>query len=32
MLLLGDLSVPWNDLSQQPHGVIDFLKTLLGVH
>ena len=32
MLLLGDLSVPWDDLSQQPHGVIDFLKTLLGVH
>jgi CRP-like cAMP-binding protein len=32
MFLLGDLSVPWNDLSQQPHGVIDFLKTLLGVH
>jgi CRP-like cAMP-binding protein len=32
MLLLGDLSVPWSDLAQQPHSVVDFLKTLLGVH
>jgi CRP-like cAMP-binding protein len=32
MLLLGDLSVPWSDLSQQPHGVVDFLKVLLRVH
>lgn len=32
MLLLGDLSVPWTDLAQSPHGVVDFLKTLLGVH
>jgi len=32
MLLLGDLSVPWKDLAQSPHGVVDFLKILLGVH
>ena len=32
MLLLGDLSLPWDDLAQQPHGVVDFLKSLLGVH
>ncbi len=32
ILLLGDLSVPWTELAQQPHGVIDFLKILLGVH
>jgi CRP-like cAMP-binding protein len=32
MLLLGDLSVPWTDLAQGQHGVVDFLKTLLGVH
>lgn len=32
MLLLGDLSVPWSELAQQPHGVVDFLKALLGVH
>ncbi len=32
MLLLGDLSVPWTDLARNPHGVVDFLKTLLGVH
>lgn len=32
MLLLGDLSVPWGELAQQPHGVVDFLKSLLGVH
>lgn len=32
MLLLGDLSVPWKDLAQHPHGVVDFLKSLLGVH
>ncbi len=32
MLLLGELSVPWADLAQNPHGVVDFLKTLLGVH
>ncbi|MDO9226228.1 MAG: cyclic nucleotide-binding domain-containing protein [Pseudomonadota bacterium] len=32
MLLLGDLSVPWSELAQQPHGMIDFLKKLLGVH
>lgn len=31
MLLLGDLSVPWDALAQQPHGMIDFLKSLLGV-
>jgi len=32
MLLLGDLSVPWTELAESPHGVVDFLKTLLGVH
>lgn len=32
MLLLGDLSVPWDDLAQHSHGVVDFLKSLLGVH
>lgn len=32
MLLPGALSLPWSDLAQQPHGVIDFLKSLLGVH
>lgn len=32
MLLLGDLSVPWSELAQHPHGVVDFLKSLLGVH
>ena len=32
MLLVGDLSVPWSELAQQPQGVLGFLKTLLGVH
>jgi CRP-like cAMP-binding protein len=32
MLLPGDLSVPWSELAQQPHGMVDFLKSLLGVH
>jgi CRP-like cAMP-binding protein len=32
MLLSGELSVPWSELAQQPHGVVDFLKSLLGVH
>ena len=32
MLLLGDLSVPWSELAQGHHGVVDFLKGLLGVH
>jgi CRP/FNR family transcriptional regulator, cyclic AMP receptor protein len=32
MLLLGDLSVPWSELAQGRHGVVDFLKGLLGVH
>lgn len=32
MLLPGDLTVPWNDLTQQPHGMVDFLKSLFGVH
>jgi CRP-like cAMP-binding protein len=32
MLLVGDLTVPWSDLAQHPHGVVDFLKSLLGVH
>lgn len=32
MLLPGDLSVPWDNLAQSPHGVVDFLKSLLGVH
>ncbi len=32
LLLLGDLTVPLSELSRKPHGVIDFLKSLLGVH
>ena len=32
MLLLGDLSVPWTELAQGKHGVVEFLKSLLGVH
>ena len=30
MLLPGDLSVPWAELAQQPHGIVDFLKGLFG--
>lgn len=30
MLLPGDLSVPWSELAQQPHGIVDFLKGLFG--
>lgn len=30
MLLPGDLTVPWSELAQQPHGMIEFLKTLFG--
>ena len=32
MLLPGDLTVPMSELTQGPHGVVDFLKSLLGVH
>jgi CRP-like cAMP-binding protein len=32
LLLPGDLSVPWPELAQGKHGVVDFLKSLLGVH
>lgn len=30
MLFTGDLSVPWSDLAQHKHSVVDFLKTLFG--
>jgi len=30
LLLLGELSVPLEELRQKPHGVLDFLKSLLG--
>jgi CRP-like cAMP-binding protein len=30
LLLLGDLTVPLSELSRKPHGVIDFIKSLLG--
>jgi len=30
MLLLGDLTVPLSELSRKPHGVVDFIKSLLG--
>ncbi|MDP2787203.1 MAG: cyclic nucleotide-binding domain-containing protein [Pseudomonadota bacterium] len=30
MLLLGDLTVPLSELSRKSHGVVDFLKSLLG--
>jgi CRP-like cAMP-binding protein len=30
MLLLGDITVPIAELSRKPHGVIDFIKSLLG--
>jgi len=30
MLLLGELTVPLAELSRKPHGVIDFIKSLLG--
>ncbi len=32
MLLPGELSVPWPELAQGKHGVVDFLKSLMGVH
>ncbi len=32
MLIMGDLSVPWTDLGQPPHGVVEFIKSMLGVH
>ncbi|HNA82526.1 MAG TPA: cyclic nucleotide-binding domain-containing protein [Thiobacillaceae bacterium] len=31
MLIMGELSMPWSDLGQNRHGVVDFVKTLLGV-
>jgi CRP-like cAMP-binding protein len=31
MLLLGDLSVPLDQLAHKRHGLVDFLKSLLGV-
>jgi hypothetical protein len=30
MLLFGDLTVPLSELSCKPHGVVDFIKSLLG--
>jgi hypothetical protein len=30
MLLLGDITVPLSELSRKHHGVIDFIKSLLG--
>jgi CRP-like cAMP-binding protein len=30
MLLLGDLTVPLAELSRKPHGMVDFIKSLLG--
>jgi CRP-like cAMP-binding protein len=30
LLLLGDLSVPMEELRRKPHGVVDFIKSLLG--
>lgn len=30
MLLLGDITVPMSELRRKPHGVIDFIKSLLG--
>ena len=30
LLLLGDITVPLSELSRKPHGVIDFIKSLLG--
>ena len=30
MLLLGDLTVPLSELSRKHHGVMDFIKTMLG--
>lgn len=30
MLLLGDITVPLSELSRKQHGVIDFIKSLLG--
>jgi CRP-like cAMP-binding protein len=30
MLLLGDLTVPLSELSRKSHGVVDFIKSLLG--
>jgi CRP-like cAMP-binding protein len=31
MLIMGDLSIPWSELGQHPHGVVEFIKSLLGV-
>lgn len=31
MLILGDLSVPWSELVPHHHGVVDLVKSLLGV-
>jgi len=30
MLLLGDITVPLSELSRKQHGVLDFIKSLLG--
>lgn len=30
MLFTGELSLPWSELAQHRHGVVDFLKTLFG--
>jgi CRP-like cAMP-binding protein len=30
MLLLGDLTVPLSEMKLKPHGVVDFIKSLLG--
>ncbi len=32
MLIMGELSIPWSELGQHPHGVVEFIKSLLGVH
>lgn len=31
MLIMGELSIPWSELGQHPHGVVEFIKSLLGV-
>lgn len=31
MLILGDLTVPLEELRRKPHGVMDFIKNMLGV-
>jgi CRP-like cAMP-binding protein len=30
MLIMGDLSIPWSELGQQPHGVVEFIKKMFG--